>query len=59
MAKDTDLAIQHARSISEKVTKRITARSATSGRFVTSSSARRHPNEAVTEQGRRNGKTQG
>lgn len=46
--KDTDQAVQHARSIQVKMTKRleergVTARSAKSGKFVTAAFARRQP----------------
>ncbi|MHC2185959.1 hypothetical protein [Rathayibacter agropyri] len=53
MSKDTERAIEHARSIQEKMTKRLNgrgtvSRSAFTGRFV-SNVAARHPTSSVTD----------
>ncbi|KZX19949.1 hypothetical protein ACH61_02953 [Rathayibacter tanaceti] len=54
MSKDTEQALEHARSIQEKMTKRLNrrktvTRSSSTGRFVSKSTAARHPATSVTE----------
>lgn len=54
MSKDTDRALAHARSIQEKMTKRLDGRgsvdrSAITGRFVSNSAAGRHPRTTIRE----------
>jgi hypothetical protein len=62
MTKDTDRALAHARSIQEKMTKRLDGRgsadrSVVTGRYVSNAAAARHPRttirEGVTRSGRR------
>ncbi|PPF13374.1 hypothetical protein C5C20_09800 [Rathayibacter rathayi] len=54
MSKDTERAIEYARSIQEKMTKRLNGRrtvnrSASTGRFVSNAAAARNPTSSVTD----------
>jgi hypothetical protein len=59
MSKDTERALAHARSIQEKMTKRLdgrgsVSRAVSSGRFVSNAYAARHPQTTVREADGRN-----